>query len=195
MNEDKSVEFEVKFNNESITGYMYLSEANDEKPLRFYDLNNQEQWYVPSNPNDMDHDYDNWLDYEMISTTIGSCDLIQHLVDFADEHKEIILDKPTDGGEIILVINQGDNMSEYEVDTTNFLADTCHLIFRKTLIYDDEIVYDVFALVDGNEIQVGTVDNLEQVDRFIDEFQEKAWTKVLGKTIKDGYDDLKQDWR
>lgn len=89
-------------------------------------------------------------------------------------------------------------MSEYEITDPNILAGTCHLIFRKTLIYDDEIVYDVFALVggsNGNEIEVGTVDNLEQVDRFIDEFQEESGTKVLGKTIKNGYGDLKQDWR
>ena len=84
-------------------------------------------------------------------------------------------------------------MSEYEVNVSNYGAGTCHLIFRKTLIYDDEIVYDVFALVggsNGNEIEVGTVDNLEQVDRFVEEFQEEAGTKVLGKTIKDGYGDL-----
>ncbi len=92
---------------------------------------------------------------------------------------------------------RGDIMSEYEVNVSNILADTCHLIFRKTLIYDDEIVYDVFALVggsNGKEIEVGTVDNLEQVGRFVDEFQEESGTKVLGKTIKDGYDDLKEDW-
>lgn len=84
-------------------------------------------------------------------------------------------------------------MSEYEVNVSNILAGACHLIFRKTLIYDDDIVYDVFALVggsNGKEIEVGTVDNLEQVDRFVDEFEEKSGTKVLGKTIKEGYGDL-----
>lgn len=84
-------------------------------------------------------------------------------------------------------------MSEYEVNVSNILADTCHLVFRKTLIYDVDIVYDVYALVggsNGKEIMVGTVDNLEQVDRFVDEFEEKSGTTVLGKTIKEGYGDL-----
>ena len=93
--------------------------------------------------------------------------------------------------------SEGDFMSEYRIDDLKFMARTCHLIFRKTLIWDDEIVYDVFALVggsNGKEIEVGTIDDLNQVDRFVNEFQSQAGTKVIGTSILDGYDDLKEDW-
>ena len=89
-------------------------------------------------------------------------------------------------------------MSEYRVDYSNFLYETSHLIFRKTLVWDDEIVYDVFALMgeaSGREIEVGTIDDLNQIDKFIDELEFESGTKVIGITILDGYDDLKEDWR
>lgn len=89
----------------TISGVMDIKDADDEKPLRFFDSVNNEGWYVPSNPYDMDRNYDMWLDYELCSTAIGTCDIPQYLVDFANEQKEIILDEPTDGGEIILIIN------------------------------------------------------------------------------------------
>lgn len=88
-------------------------------------------------------------------------------------------------------------MTEYRIDDSNFMAGHCHLKFRKTLIWSDEIVYDVFALVggsNGKEIEVGTIDDLNQIDKFIDELQSKSGTVVLGTTILDGYDDLKEDW-
>ena len=91
-------------------------------------------------------------------------------------------------------------MSEYRVDDSKYCAGGCHLIFRKTQINDPlygEFVFDVFALVggsNGTEIEVGTIDDLDQVRKFVDEFESKAGTKVLGTTIKDGYGDLDQDW-
>lgn len=88
-------------------------------------------------------------------------------------------------------------MSEYIINN-RISADNCQLIFRKTLIYDDEIVYDVYAIIgdtNGKEIEVGTIDNIKQIDKFVEEFEEKSGTKVLDKTIKEGYDDFKEDWR
>lgn len=103
----KTVEFCVQHTLTEVTiaGVMDIEDADDEKPLRFYDSVNNERWHIPSNPYDMDKNYDMWLDYELCSTTIGTCDIPQYLVDFADEHKEIVLDEPTDGGKIILIIN------------------------------------------------------------------------------------------
>ena len=89
-----------------VSGIMYIEEADDETPLRFYDEMNQEQWNVPSNPYDMDNNYDYWLDYELVTTALQTCDIVQYLLDYAgNESKEIVLDECTDGGEIILTID------------------------------------------------------------------------------------------
>lgn len=107
INADPTVSFSAHFKEEEIDGYMYLNEADDEEPLRFYDGNNQEQWHVPSNP------YQNPVngymaqceaDYDLLTQIIQECDLIDYLVTYADESKEVVLGTINDD-DVILVIN------------------------------------------------------------------------------------------
>jgi len=105
---EEYVNFEVKHtvSEVSVTGYMYIEEADDETPLRFFDEVNNEQWYVPSNPYDEDRNYDFWLDYELVTTALQTCDIVQYLVDYVgNESKEIVLDECTCGGKIVLIID------------------------------------------------------------------------------------------
>ena len=101
--------FEVSYKEETLEGYMYLEEADDEAPLRFYDKVGNEQWNVPEvpypNPLNLYQQERNW-DYEHLTYIFHTSNIIQYLVDFADEHKEIILhENENTGNHVILVIN------------------------------------------------------------------------------------------
>lgn len=105
-----TVEFEVHFREEEVSGYMYVEEADDEAPLRFYSQTGQEQWYIPSNPyrNPVNnHMMAKENDYEILVKTICECEnFIQYLVDFQDEDgKEIVLDTLAQVDDVTLIIN------------------------------------------------------------------------------------------
>ena len=112
MNQEKNVEmnpivtFTAEYHQETINGYMYLDEADDETPLRFYDFQNNEVWQVPSNPNDMDTQYDWWADYDYLSTVFQETDIVTLLCDFKDKiNKKIILEE-TINEPVYLIINK-----------------------------------------------------------------------------------------
>lgn len=106
---DKTVEFEVHFREEEVSGYMYVDEADDESPLRFYSLTGQEQWNIPSNPYRNPVNPKMMMDemnYDIIVQTISECDnFIDYLVTYCDDWgKEIVL-KSFDVDDVILIIN------------------------------------------------------------------------------------------
>lgn len=109
MTQEKNVEmnitFKAIFNTQEIAGYMYLSEADDEHPLRFYDRNNQEQWQIPSNPHDIDSQYPEWANYDYLTTIFQETDIVGLLCDYVDEQKTIILEETIDNQKVILKIN------------------------------------------------------------------------------------------
>lgn len=106
IDEKEYVKFKLTFNNETIEGFVDLDEIDDDAPLQFYDNQGFENGYnIPDNPYNMNRAYDNWLDHEILCTTLATQDILQYLVYFADEHKEIILDTPARGGEVKLIIN------------------------------------------------------------------------------------------
>ena len=105
IDNDPTVEFEVFFKEVSVSGYIYINEADDEAPLRFYDRVGNEQWNFPSNPYPENYagSYDNHIDYEILSNCFQSTDIIQLLVDNADESdKEIWLDEDNT---VLLIVN------------------------------------------------------------------------------------------
>ena len=104
--EEVIVEFEViskKDSNISIKGYMDVEDADDESPLYFYDQRGFEYGsYVPSNPFNEETNFEEYDEYEHISSEFQSDVLfIQYLVDFADD------DKLVDRGDYLLKINDG----------------------------------------------------------------------------------------
>ncbi len=102
-----TVEFECHYNEECVEGYIYLNEADDEAPLRFYDNTGQEQWNFPSNPypENLAGSYDKHVDYEILRTNFNSTDIIQHLVDNAAETNKRIVIETDDECPTVLVIN------------------------------------------------------------------------------------------
>lgn len=102
------VEFECTFKDQCINGYMFFDEADDEKPLRFYDKNYTEQWHIPSNPYDMDKQMDLWSDYDYLCVVFIENDIIQYLCDFADETKTITLETTKNNEKVLLTINGDD---------------------------------------------------------------------------------------
>ena len=105
----ETVEFEVHFKEEEISGYMFVDECDDETPLRFYSQTGSEQWEIPSNP------YRNPVtpyemicesDYDIIVNAINTTDIIDYLIAYKDElGRTVVLDTEDDGGDVILIIN------------------------------------------------------------------------------------------
>lgn len=98
------IEFKGIKGNASISGYMRLEDADDERPLCFY---NNEGFEIgsqyPNNPFPEVYDgkmVKNFEDYEILKEEM-QCDdlLIQYLIDFADEKTEI------NRGQYVLCIN------------------------------------------------------------------------------------------
>lgn len=81
------VEFETWMDDISICGYMALDEADDDAPLQFYDYNGLEcgnhitQTRYPSFSQDQD------FKWEILSQWFAETDIVQWLVDFAEEEK------------------------------------------------------------------------------------------------------------
>lgn len=94
-----------------IEGYLYIEDADGERPLNFYDDYGLEcGHYVPSNPysHETCGSYDLYMDYEQLSGAFQSdSELIQFLVDFAED------DTVIDRGDYILIVNQGELIEHY----------------------------------------------------------------------------------
>jgi hypothetical protein len=109
MINDKTVEFEVHFREEVISGYMYVEEADDETPLRFYSSTGQEQWYIPSNP--YRNPVNNYMmrcesDYDILIEEIATNDIVTMLCDNQDEYGvEIVINTYADVDDVVLIIN------------------------------------------------------------------------------------------
>ena len=110
MNSDIIIEFRaistLPNNEEVIEGFMNLEEADDEKPLQFYDHNGIEIGYnFPSNPyQEYGATYNDYIDWEQLKTSLQYDDqVIQFLVDFATKSKTITRE------DYILEINGGDS--------------------------------------------------------------------------------------
>jgi len=101
------IEFEATFKQETISGFLDIENIDDETPLQFYDHNNQPQWHIPKNPNDMDLQYEWWADYDYLSTIFQETDIIQYLCDYSNEDKTIVLEETVSGDKVLLKINNG----------------------------------------------------------------------------------------
>ena len=102
MNED-IVEFKAIRGDDSISGYMFVSESEDEQPLHFYDENGLEiGTHLP------------YSESELYTAFCEDFMLIQYLVAFAEENKTI------DRGEYTLIINEGEPQTDgFEVTLSN----------------------------------------------------------------------------
>lgn len=100
------VEFEVCYKNVSIEGYLDVTEADDEKPLRFYNRIGQEQLHFPSNPypENLAGSYDNYIDYEHLYNVFVTTDIIQYLVEgVGTRNNHVVIDD--DEYPTVLIIN------------------------------------------------------------------------------------------
>lgn len=93
--DDVIVEFKAVKEDDCISGYMYLEDADDEQPLHFYDENGLEiGTHLP------------YQETELYTAFCEDCMLIQYLVDFAEENKTIERDGYT------LILNEGEPTTE-----------------------------------------------------------------------------------
>ena len=93
--DDTIVEFKAVKEDDCISGYMFVSESDDEQPLHFYDENGLEiGTHLP------------YSESELYTAFCEDFMLIQYLVAFAEENKTI------DRGDYTLIINEGEPQSE-----------------------------------------------------------------------------------
>jgi len=174
------IEFEVTYKENCISGNMNINEADDEKPLNFYEYNNEEQKQFPHNPYDTDSE--EWVDYELLKETISTNPLfIQYLVDFAEENKSIVLDTRTDDN-IILNINEGAKME-------------CEI--KETYDFKGDYVVEIVPVFNGEKIDL--VQYMGEMNEIFDPWDTNGFCEIENRCIyfeisKDYYDaDLKED--
>ena len=88
------IEFETWMDSTSICGYMALDEADDEAPLQFYGADGLECGSHISNTRV------DTIEWEKLSQWFAEHDVVQDLVDFADEEKELLFAFEDDWGRI-----------------------------------------------------------------------------------------------
>jgi len=94
------IEFEGWMGDVSIQGYMNVEDADDEAPLQFYDCYGLEcgshiiNTKYPSFKNDQE------IRWEKLTQWFAEHDVVQDLVDFADEEKELLFAFEDDFGRI-----------------------------------------------------------------------------------------------
>ena len=91
MTNENPIEFKATKGKDTIAGYVYLSEIDDENCIHFYNNQGLENGTIlPRNPHNEKTDYENWLNYEQLKETLlTDIQLLQFLADFADEIKSI----------------------------------------------------------------------------------------------------------
>lgn len=98
MKNDKNdtiwIEFQAWMGNTSICGYMALDEADDDAPLQFYGVDGLECGCHISQTNN------NTFEWEKLSQWFAVTDVVQYLVDFAEESKRLLFAHEDDWGRI-----------------------------------------------------------------------------------------------
>lgn len=87
MTETTWIEFEAWMDSRSICGYMNLEDANDDEPLQFYTWDGFEGGHhisVTRFPSFTDNEEYEW---ETLVGWLNETDIVQYLVDFAEEKK------------------------------------------------------------------------------------------------------------
>ena len=102
------VTFNAQFKKERIRGFLNIYPNSEDVELLFYDEINGITERIPANPNDKDFQFEYWCDYDYLTTIFKEHDIIQYLVDFAEEKAVIILAVANDGEAITLTINGDD---------------------------------------------------------------------------------------
>ena len=92
------VEFEVWMGNISIQGYMALDEADDDAPLQFYDYNGLECGNHIGNTRYPSFSGDELFKWETLTEWFAETDVVQCLVDFAEEEKILYFMTESDWG-------------------------------------------------------------------------------------------------
>lgn len=94
------IEFEVWMESISILGYMALDEAEDDEPLNFYDWNGLECGTHIINTKYPSFNEDELFKWETLTEWFNTIDLIQYLVDYAEEKKILYFRTETEYGRI-----------------------------------------------------------------------------------------------
>lgn len=94
------IEFEVWMDDISICGYMALDEADDEHPLQFYDYNGLECGSHITNTRYPSFTEEQLFRWEILVDWFRTTDVIQNLVDFAEEKKILYFRTESDWGRI-----------------------------------------------------------------------------------------------
>lgn len=155
------IDFELWCNETSVCGYMNLDEADDEAPLNFYDRYGFEcgtdvHGTKPISEPQNEVEWEIVLDWERILLFMGTGNLIQWLVDFADE-STVKLFKGLYHGKVVtieLYINSSklDNINkETEIKSTTIrikqnTKKKLDLLGEKGMSYDD-IINDLIKKV------------------------------------------------
>jgi len=94
------IEFEAWMYDISIQGYMALDEADDDAPLNFYDWNGLECGSHITNTRYPSFSESQLVRWETLVDWFKYTDVVQHLVDFADDEKILYFKTETDWGKV-----------------------------------------------------------------------------------------------
>lgn len=97
-NETTWIEFEAWMENVAIQGYMALDEADDEAPLRFYSWDGFECGNHISKTKYPYFKEDQQFKWEVLAQWFSETDIVQWLVDFAEEEKKVDFIAESDWG-------------------------------------------------------------------------------------------------
>lgn len=100
------IEFTIKRNNATISGFVDADEIDDDNNIQFYNHQGFENGYnLPTNPYNEDIEMQEWADYENLITYWSQDTMfLQWLWDFRDE--DIITERPG----YMLIINDGEKL-------------------------------------------------------------------------------------